>query len=85
MLAVLYLIFNEGYSATEAEPAVRRSLCEEAIRLARVLAALLPREGEAHALLALMLLHDARREARLDADGAFVPLRRAGSLALALR
>ena len=74
VLAVLYLIFNEGYSATEAEPAVRRSLCEEAIRLARVLAALLPREGEAHALLALMLLHDARREARFGDDGASVPL-----------
>ncbi len=74
VLAVVYLIFNEGYSATEAEPAARRSLCEEAIRLARILAALLPREGEAHALLALLLLHDARREARVDADGALVPL-----------
>ncbi len=74
VLAVLYLIFNEGYSATDAEPAARRSLCEEAIHLTRVLAALLAREGEVHALLALMLLHDARRDARLGADGAFVPL-----------
>ena len=74
VLAVLYLIFNEGYSATDADLAVRRALCEEAIRLARVLAALLPREGEVHGLLALMLLHDARREARFDADGLLVPL-----------
>jgi len=74
VLAVVYLIFNEGYSATEAEPAARRSLCGEAIRLARMLAALLPREGEAHALLALLLLHDARRDARFGAGGAFVPL-----------
>jgi len=74
VLAVLYLIFNEGYSATDAEPAARRSLCEEAIRLARVLAGLLPHEGEVHALLALMSLHDARRDARVGADGALVPL-----------
>jgi RNA polymerase sigma-70 factor (ECF subfamily) len=74
VLAVVYLIFNEGYSATEAEPALRRSLCEEAIRLARMLAELLPREGEAHSLFALLLLHDARREARVGADGALVPL-----------
>jgi RNA polymerase sigma-70 factor (ECF subfamily) len=74
VLAVLYLIFNEGYSAGDAEPAARRALCAEAIRLARVLAALLPGEGEPHALLALMLLHDARREARLAPDGALVPL-----------
>ncbi len=74
VLAVVYLIFNEGYSATGAEPAARYSLCEEAIRLARMLTALLPRDGEAHALLALMLLHHARREARFADDGAFVPL-----------
>jgi RNA polymerase sigma-70 factor (ECF subfamily) len=74
VLAVVYLIFNEGYSATEAEPAARRALCEEAIRLARMLAALAPQEGEAHALLALLLLHDARRDARFGAGGAFVPL-----------
>jgi len=74
VLAVLYLIFNEGYSATEAEPAARRSLCEEAIRLAGLLTALLPNEGEAHALLALMQLHHARREARSSSAGAFVAL-----------
>jgi RNA polymerase sigma-70 factor, ECF subfamily len=74
VLAVVYLIFNEGYSATDTEPAARRSLCEEAIRLGRVLAALLPREGEVLGLLALMLLHDARRDARVDAGGALVPL-----------
>src|SRR5262245_35090595 len=74
VLAVVYLIFNEGYSATDAEPEARRSLCEEAIRLARVLAALLPEEAEVHGLLALMCLHDARRDARVGADGALVPL-----------
>ncbi len=74
VLAVLYLIFNEGYSATGADLDARRSLCEEAIRLARLLAALLPREGEVHALLALTLLHDARRDARLGTDGGLVPL-----------
>jgi RNA polymerase sigma-70 factor (ECF subfamily) len=74
VLAVVYLIFNEGYSATGAEPAARRGLCEEAIRLSRLLAALVPGEGEVHSLLALMLLHDARREARVGADGALVPL-----------
>jgi RNA polymerase sigma-70 factor (ECF subfamily) len=74
VLAVVYLIFNEGYSATEAEPEARRALCEEAIRLARLLAALLPHEGEAQALLALLRLHHARRDARVGADGALVPL-----------
>jgi len=74
VLAVVYLIFNEGYTATEAEPAARRALCEEAIRLARMLASLLPREGEVRALLALLLLHDARRDARLGAGGSLVPL-----------
>jgi RNA polymerase sigma-70 factor (ECF subfamily) len=74
VLAVLYLIFNEGYSDTGTEPEARRSLCEDAIRLAEVLAGLLPREGEVHGLLALMRLHDARRDARVGADGALVPL-----------
>jgi RNA polymerase sigma-70 factor (ECF subfamily) len=74
VLAVLYLIFNEGYGASDAEPEARRALCAEAIRLARVLAALLPHEGEAQALLALMLLHDARRDARLGPDEGLVPL-----------
>jgi RNA polymerase sigma-70 factor (ECF subfamily) len=74
VLAVVYLIFNEGYSATGADPEARRSLREEAIRLARVLAGLAPEAGEAHALLALLLLTDARRDARVGADGALVPL-----------
>jgi len=69
VLAALYLIFNEGYG-----PPPRVELCEEAIRLAKVLAVLMPDEPEAHGLLALMLLHDARREARLDADGSLVLL-----------
>jgi hypothetical protein len=60
-----YLSFNEGYSATEGERLVRAELCGEAIRLARVLAELMPDEAEVWGLLALMLLHDARRDARL--------------------
>jgi RNA polymerase sigma-70 factor, ECF subfamily len=74
VLAVLYLIFNEGYSAPAEDPASRRSLCGEAIRLARALAALAPRDGEVRSLLALMLLHDARRDARYGPDGELVPL-----------
>ena len=69
VLAVVYLIFNEGYG-----PPPRGELCEEAIRLGKILAVLMPDEPEAHGLLALMLLHDARREARIDADGALVLL-----------
>lgn len=69
-LAVVYLIFNEGYSA----PETRGALADEAIRLGRVLATLMPDEPEAQGLLALMLLHDARRGARV-ADGAVVLLR----------
>lgn len=74
VLAVLYLLFNEGYSASAGAELVRRNLTAEAIRLARVLAALMPDEPEAQALLALMLLHDARRAGRLDASGEVVPL-----------
>jgi RNA polymerase sigma-70 factor, ECF subfamily len=74
VLAVLYLVFNEGYAATTDEVLVRRELCDEAIRLARLLAALMPDEPEALGLLALMLLHDARREARVDAAGDLVLL-----------
>ena len=72
VLAVLYLIFNEGYLATSADTLVRRELCDEAIRLARVLVSLMPDESEASGLLALMLLHHSRRDARLDDDGALV-------------
>jgi RNA polymerase sigma-70 factor, ECF subfamily len=74
VLAVLYLVFNEGYFATSADSLVRRELCEEAIRLARVLTRLMPDEPEASALLALMLLHHSRRDARTDAAGELVLL-----------
>jgi RNA polymerase sigma-70 factor (ECF subfamily) len=74
VLAVVYLIFNEGYSASGGGQLVRGDLCDEAIRLGRALAALMPGEPEVLGLLGLMLLADARREARLDADGSFVPL-----------
>jgi RNA polymerase sigma-70 factor (ECF subfamily) len=74
VMAVLYLIFNEGYAATSGDALVRRELCAEAIRLARVLCALMPDRPQARGLLALMLLHDSRREARLGADGEVVLL-----------
>lgn len=74
VLATLYLIFNEGYLAAEAESLVREDLSAEAIRLARLLVALLPHEPEPKGLLALMLLTDARRPARVDAAGEPVPL-----------
>jgi RNA polymerase sigma-70 factor, ECF subfamily len=74
VLASLYLIFNEGYLATSADTLVRRELCDEAIRLGRVLAGLIPRETEVLGLLALMLLHHSRRDARLDAGGDLVLL-----------
>jgi RNA polymerase sigma-70 factor, ECF subfamily len=72
--AVIYLIFNEGYAATGGDSLVRRELCAEAIRLARMLRELYPRDAETLGLLALMLLHDARREARSDAQGALMTL-----------
>jgi RNA polymerase sigma-70 factor (ECF subfamily) len=74
VLGVLYLMFNEGYSASAGADLIRRSLCAEAIRLARVLVDLMPDEPEARGLLALMLLHDARRAARLDPAGDLVLL-----------
>ncbi|HEY5708668.1 MAG TPA: RNA polymerase sigma factor [Solirubrobacterales bacterium] len=74
VLATLYLVFNEGYLAASSEELVRIELSEEAIRLARVLVAMLPREPEARGLLALMLLTDARREARVDERGEAVLL-----------
>jgi RNA polymerase sigma-70 factor, ECF subfamily len=74
LLKVLYLIFNEGYLAAEADTVVRSELCDEAIRLARLLAALMPDEREVRGLLALMMLHHSRRDARVDADGQIVVL-----------
>jgi RNA polymerase sigma-70 factor (ECF subfamily) len=74
VLAVLYLIFNEGYAATEGAGLMRTDLCEEAIRLGRVLARLMPDEPEVLGLLGLMLLHHARRDARVGPDGQMVLL-----------
>lgn len=74
VLAVIYLVFNEGYSATTGDDLVRRELCAEAIRLGEILAALVDERLEANALLALMLLVDARRPARTDASGDLVLL-----------
>jgi RNA polymerase sigma-70 factor (ECF subfamily) len=72
--AVIYLIFNEGYLATSGDTLVRRELCAEAIRLARLLRELYPQDAETAGLLALMLLHDSRRYTRVDAGGALVTL-----------
>ena len=74
VLAVVYLIFTEGYAATAGEAVVRRDLCNEAIRLARLLVVLMPERAEINALLALMLLHDARRDTRAMPDGGIVLL-----------
>jgi len=74
VLASVYLVFNEGYLATAADTLVRRELCDEAIRLGRTLAALMPAEPEVLGLLALMVLHHSRRDARLDAHGDLVLL-----------
>lgn len=74
VLAVVYFVFNEGYAASSGDDLVRRELCDEAIRLARVLVDLMPDEPEARGLLALMVLTEARRPARVGADGSMVLL-----------
>jgi RNA polymerase sigma-70 factor (ECF subfamily) len=74
VLAVVYLIFNEGWSASSGDRLVRGELCTEAIRLGRLLARVMPDEPEVSGLLALMLLHDSRRGARIDAHGELVSL-----------
>jgi RNA polymerase sigma-70 factor, ECF subfamily len=71
---VIYLVFNEGYTATAGDTLIRRELCSEAIRLARTLCELMPNQPENLGLLALMLLHDSRRDARVNAAGELVPL-----------
>lgn len=74
VLHVLYLVFNEGYAASSGDALIRRELCAEAIRLTRIVVSLLPDAPEATGLLALLLLQDARREARVDDDGELVLL-----------
>ena len=74
VLAVLYLVFNEGYAATAGSDHVREDLCDEAIRLGKLLAVLMPDEAEVFGLLALMLLQDSRRDARVSPEGELVLL-----------
>ncbi len=74
VLSVIYLVFNEGYTATESHELIRKELCREAIRLGQLVTLLLPAQPEAMGLLAMMQLHDARRPARTDAVGQLVPL-----------
>src|SRR5207244_4119443 len=74
VLAVIYLVFNEGYASSTGERLITVELCAEAIRLARVLAELMPDEPEALGLLALLLLQDSRRDARVDREGRLVLL-----------
>jgi RNA polymerase sigma-70 factor (ECF subfamily) len=75
VLAVVYLVFNEGYAASSGDELVREELCAEAVRLGRILCALMPDEPEPMGLLALMLLIASRRPARTGADGSLIPLR----------
>ena len=74
VLACAYLVFSEGYAATAGDELVRHELCDEGIRLARLVVELMPDEAEARGLLALLLVHDSRRAARLSADGELVLL-----------
>jgi RNA polymerase sigma-70 factor (ECF subfamily) len=74
VLRVVYLIFNEGYAATEGDRLVRGELCDEAIRLGELLSRLMPDDAEVWGLLSLMLLHDARRAARVDSEGRYAAL-----------
>ena len=74
VLRVVYLIFNEGYAATDGDRLVRGELCDEAIRLGELLCRLMPDDADVWGLLALMLLHDARRAARVDPSGRYVAL-----------
>jgi RNA polymerase sigma-70 factor (ECF subfamily) len=74
VLVAIYLIFTAGYTATEGKTLLKKDLCTEAIRLGRVLTTLLPQQGEAAALLALMLFHDSRRNTRTNAEGDIVLL-----------
>jgi RNA polymerase sigma-70 factor, ECF subfamily len=74
VLSCIYSVFTEGYWSTAGPSAIRDELCDEGVRLAGELCALMPREPAAHALAALMLLHDSRRATRVDDAGALVPL-----------
>jgi RNA polymerase sigma-70 factor (ECF subfamily) len=74
VMAVIYLVFNEGYSASAGDELVRRDLCAEAIRLGRILTTLMPDACEVRGLLALMLLHDSRRDTRCDENGDLILL-----------